>query len=343
MTSAHAALEVRGLTKHFPSGEGLVGRGSRVHAADDVSFTLRPGTVTALVGESGSGKSTVARMLARLYDPTSGEVLFDGKDIAQRARSPGHAPVPVRGADDLPGPVRLAEPGQDGSPPSRAAAADPRAASSAADVDERVEELLETVGLDTGCELRGEVPARAVGWAAPARRDRARARRRALRDRRRRADLDAGRLDPDRDPQPDARPEGARAASRSSTSRTTSRVPATSPTPCSSCTPARSSSKARSSRSCRTRCTRTRACCSPRCPIRRSPTRAPITVRKGLASAAVDPPEGCRFIERCPLRIGVCSELTPELVAARSGQSARCHVTSPSPSIREDTHVESVH
>jgi oligopeptide/dipeptide ABC transporter ATP-binding protein len=70
--------------------------------------------------------------------------------------------------------------------------------------------------------------------------------------------------------------------------------------------------------------------------------RAPITVRKGLASAAVDPPEGCRFVERCPLRIGVCSELTPELVAAQSGQSARCHVTSPSSSIREDTHVESV-
>ena len=71
--------------------------------------------------------------------------------------------------------------------------------------------------------------------------------------------------------------------------------------------------------------------------------RAPITVRKGLASAAVDPPEGCRFVERCPLRIGVCSELTPELVAARSGQSARCHVTAPSSSIREDTNVESVH
>jgi len=71
--------------------------------------------------------------------------------------------------------------------------------------------------------------------------------------------------------------------------------------------------------------------------------RAPITVRKGLASAAVDPPEGCRFIGRCPLRIEVCSELTPELVAARSEQSARCHVTSPSSSIREDTHVESVH
>src|ERR671931_156523 len=52
--SAAAPLEVHGLIKHF----------SRVHAVDDVSFELRPGTVTALVGESGSGKSTVARVLA---------------------------------------------------------------------------------------------------------------------------------------------------------------------------------------------------------------------------------------------------------------------------------------
>jgi peptide/nickel transport system ATP-binding protein len=68
-----------------------------------------------------------------------------------------------------------------------------------------------------------------------------------------------------------------------------------------------------------------------------------IEVRKGLASAAVDPPAGCRFVERCPLRIGVCSEITPELVAARPGQSARCHVTAPSPAIREDIHVEPTH
>ena len=60
-----APLEVRGLTKHFPAGNGLIRRG-RVHAVDDVTFALRPGTITALVGESGSGKSTVARLLARL-------------------------------------------------------------------------------------------------------------------------------------------------------------------------------------------------------------------------------------------------------------------------------------
>ena len=51
-------------------------------AVDDVTFTLRPGHVTALVGESGSGKSTVARLLARLYVPSAGKILFEGKDVA---------------------------------------------------------------------------------------------------------------------------------------------------------------------------------------------------------------------------------------------------------------------
>jgi peptide/nickel transport system ATP-binding protein len=68
-----------------------------------------------------------------------------------------------------------------------------------------------------------------------------------------------------------------------------------------------------------------------------------IEIRKGFASAAVDPPEGCRFAGRCPLRIDVCSEITPELVAAHAGHSARCHVTAPSPAIREETNVEPTH
>ncbi len=74
-------LEVRGLSKEFAVGGGLFAR-ERVHAVDDVTFTLKPGRVTALVGESGSGKSTVAKLLLRLYDPTSGSVLIDGRDIA---------------------------------------------------------------------------------------------------------------------------------------------------------------------------------------------------------------------------------------------------------------------
>ena len=58
-----------------------------MHAVDDVTFSLRPGTITALVGESGSGKSTVARILARLHDPTAGTVLFEGHDVTAVATS----------------------------------------------------------------------------------------------------------------------------------------------------------------------------------------------------------------------------------------------------------------
>jgi peptide/nickel transport system ATP-binding protein len=67
-------LEVRGLTKDF----------KKLRAVDDVSFTLRQGTITALVGESGSGKSTVARILARLHNATSGSVMYDGTDVLGR-------------------------------------------------------------------------------------------------------------------------------------------------------------------------------------------------------------------------------------------------------------------
>jgi oligopeptide/dipeptide ABC transporter ATP-binding protein len=56
-----------------------------------------------------------------------------------------------------------------------------------------------------------------------------------------------------------------------------------------------------------------------------------IEIRKGQASAAIDPTEGCRFVTRCPLAVDVCSHVTPVLVEARRGQSARCHVTAPQP------------
>src|SRR6187549_302526 len=78
---AAASLEVRNLTKRFPIGGALRAR-AYVHAVDDVSFALLPGRITALVGESGSGKSTVARLLARLYDPSAGGVFFDGQETA---------------------------------------------------------------------------------------------------------------------------------------------------------------------------------------------------------------------------------------------------------------------
>jgi oligopeptide/dipeptide ABC transporter ATP-binding protein len=56
-----------------------------------------------------------------------------------------------------------------------------------------------------------------------------------------------------------------------------------------------------------------------------------IEVRKGLASAAIDPPAGCRFVSRCPLAIERCSQCTPRLVDVRPARAARCHVTAPEP------------
>src|ERR1700737_3723130 len=70
-------LEARHLRKYFPlRGVKLFGPKSVVHAVEDTSLALYPGRALALVGESGSGKTTMARMLARLYDPTAGELLF---------------------------------------------------------------------------------------------------------------------------------------------------------------------------------------------------------------------------------------------------------------------------
>ena len=199
-----------------------------------------------------------------------------------------------------------------------------------------------TVGLVPPERIRREVPARALGRPAAARRDRARARRRADRARRRRADLDARRLDPHRDPQPDARPEGTQRGSRSSTSPTISRARATSRTTCSSCTPARSSSKARSRSVLQSRSIRTRGCCSRPVP---DPATAPSASRSRCARASRPPPSTRRRAAASSTaarsRSTSAPQVTPELVDDGRGQSARCHVTAPSPAIREEVHVES--
>jgi peptide/nickel transport system ATP-binding protein len=73
-------LEAAHLRKMFPvSSLNLFGAKQAVHAVEDTSLALYPGRATALVGESGSGKTTVARMLAGLYSPTSGAVRFRGE------------------------------------------------------------------------------------------------------------------------------------------------------------------------------------------------------------------------------------------------------------------------
>ncbi|MEL7012159.1 MAG: ABC transporter ATP-binding protein, partial [Pseudomonadota bacterium] len=75
-------LEVRGLVTRYPVTSGLLRRvAARVHAVEDVSFTLLPGETLALVGESGCGKSTVGRSVLRLETPQDGQVSLAGKDI----------------------------------------------------------------------------------------------------------------------------------------------------------------------------------------------------------------------------------------------------------------------
>ncbi len=80
--NTNAVLEVRDLKMHFPIRAGLMKKVvGHVYAVDGVSFHIERGETLGLVGESGCGKSTIGRMILRLYRPTGGEILFDGKDI----------------------------------------------------------------------------------------------------------------------------------------------------------------------------------------------------------------------------------------------------------------------
>jgi oligopeptide transport system ATP-binding protein len=77
-------LRVSGLKMHFPIYKGIFRRQvGEVKAVDDVSFEIAEGETLGLVGESGCGKSTTGRAILRLYDPTSGEIALEGRDIAR--------------------------------------------------------------------------------------------------------------------------------------------------------------------------------------------------------------------------------------------------------------------
>ena len=90
-------LRAEHLTRHFKIG-GTLARHT-LHAVDDVSFSIGRREIVALAGESGSGKSTIARLLARVYKPTAGEISYEGRPLSQlrsrrdRLRYSGQVPM----------------------------------------------------------------------------------------------------------------------------------------------------------------------------------------------------------------------------------------------------------
>lgn len=320
-------LEVRNLEKRFPVGGAL--RRSQVHAVDDVSFALRPGTITALVGESGSGKSTVARLLAHLYEPSAGSVLFEGGDASQlrRRREVLHYRSQVQIIFQDPfaslNPVKTVR--HHLARPLRIHDVVPRAK-----VEERIHELLTTVGLVPPEKFAAKYPHELSGGQ---RQRVAIARALAVEPQIVLADeptsmLDVSirigilnlmlRLKEEHDiaflyVTHDL--ASARYIADDILVMYAGQIVEHGPIDDVLSEPLHPY-------------TRLLLAAVPDPATGLRPER--IELRKGLAAAAVDPPEGCRFVSRCPLAVAVCSQVTPQLVGARDGQFARCHVTAPS-------------
>jgi oligopeptide transport system ATP-binding protein len=83
MADKKVLLEVKNLKKYFPIKKGFFNQQkSYVKAVDDVSFNIQQGETLGLVGESGCGKTTTGRTIMKLYQPTGGQIIYDGNDIA---------------------------------------------------------------------------------------------------------------------------------------------------------------------------------------------------------------------------------------------------------------------
>jgi peptide/nickel transport system ATP-binding protein len=85
-SSAAPIVDIRGVSKHFRVGGGLLSPVKVVRAVNDITVAVRAGETLGIVGESGCGKSTLGRVILRLDDPTAGEIVFEGTDLAGISR-----------------------------------------------------------------------------------------------------------------------------------------------------------------------------------------------------------------------------------------------------------------
>ena len=85
MSEQKNLVEVQHLQQYFPAG-GMGKNKQYVQAVDDVSFAIRKGETLGLVGESGCGKTTTGRTLLRLYEPTDGTIIYDGKVLFDKKK-----------------------------------------------------------------------------------------------------------------------------------------------------------------------------------------------------------------------------------------------------------------
>ena len=324
-----ASLEVQGLTKRFPLGGAL--HRSYIHAADDVSFELRPGTITALVGESGSGKTTVARLIARLHEPTAGSVLFDGGDVS-KARPSRRELLRYRSQVQM----IFQDPFGSLNPAKTILHHIERPLRihgivESSEIEERAHDLLRTVGLVPPEHIATKYPHQLSGGQ---RQRVAIARTLAVEPVVLLADEPTSMLDVSirigiLNLMLKLKEErriaflyvthdlaSARYVADDILVMYAGQIVEQGPIEQVLADPLHPYTQLLLS-----------AVPDPGTGVEAKR----IEIRKGLASAAVDPPAGCRFVARCPIAIDVCSRVTPPLVEARSDQSARCHVNAPEP------------
>jgi peptide/nickel transport system ATP-binding protein len=298
-----STLEVQGLTKRF----------AKLVAVDGVSFELRPGTITALVGESGSGKSTVARLIAQLYEPTGGRVLFDGEDARDDRQYRSQVQMIFQDPFGSLNPVKTVQ--HHIARPLRI-----HRIVSRSQVTARVHELLETVGLVPPEDIAAKYPHELSGGQ---RQRVAIARALAVRPTVILADEPTSMLDvsirigilnlmlqlkEDHDlaflyVTHDL--ASARYVADEMLVMYAGQIVEHGPTE--------------------------DVLQEPMHPYTRLLLAAAAANRVERRPAQRDAEGGCRFVDRCPLAIDVCSSVLPELVEARPGHSARCHVTAPQP------------